>query len=105
MHHCDTSDLWSTCADHVDCIKSCRVQVVHVPEEVHGVDSISSCQHSPDECRLNLEALSCSEGFLGFFFWRVTLLEAFELFSSEHVSEIVAAVAALQEIDELLENQ
>ena len=92
-----------TCGRHP---QSYCVQVIHVPEEVHGVDSISSCQHSPDECRLNLEALSCSEGFLGFFFWRVTLLEAFELFSSEHVSEIVAAVAALQEIDdELLENQ
>ena len=46
------------------------------------------------------------EGFLGFFFWSITLLEAFELLPPEHVLEITAAVAALQEIDhEPLENQ
>ena len=52
-------------------------------------------------------SLSCAEGFLGLFFGSVSLPEAaFELFSSKHVSEIIAAVAALQEIDyEPLENQ
>ena len=64
MHHCDTSNLWSACADDVDSIECYRVQIVDVSEEVHGVDAICACQHSPDERRLDFKALSCAEGFL-----------------------------------------